>query len=324
MTESMIEIPKKARFAVIKKFGSPDVLEVKEQKLPEIKANQLLIKVHAASVNPIDWKQRQGKHRFILGAPFPITLGYDVAGIVVKTGLRVKRFKPGDEVMGVLDNTYGGAYGEYAKGTEKCFVKRPDEVSVEQAAAAPMVALTSLQALRDKGNLKQGQTLLINGSSGGVGHVALQIGKIMGAKIIAVSSMKSQDFVMQYEPDEYLDYNVKDIKGMKEKVDVFFDVAGNYSFLQVKHLLNPGGVYINTLPRPKILIHKLAQLFTKGKRVKTLLMKHVPEDLEIVADWMKNGKLKMQIDQSFSLNEIASAHEYAEKGHSNGKNIIIM
>ncbi len=318
----MIEIPKKARFAVIKKFGSPDVFEIKEQKLPEIKANQLLIKVHAASVNPIDWKQRQGKHRFILGAPFPITLGYDVAGVVVKTGLRVKRFKPGDEVMGVLDNTYGGAYGEYAKGTEKCFVKRPDALSVEQAAAAPMVALTSLQALRDKGNLKHGQTLLINGSSGGVGHVALQIGKIMGAKTIAVSSSKSRESVMQFSPDKYLDYIEVDIITSELKTDVFFDVVGNYSFLQVKHLLNPGGVYINTLPRPKILIHKLAQLFSKGKRVKTLLMKHDPDDLEIIAEWLRNGKLKVQIDQVFSFENIASAHEYAEKGHTKGKNII--
>src|SRR6056297_2410136 len=124
MKVSPMEIPKKAKFAVIEKFGGAERFKIKEQKMPQIKPNQLLIKVHAASVNPIDWKQRQGKHRFILGAPFPITLGYDVAGVVVKTGLRVKRFKPGDEVMGVLDNTYGGAYGEYAKGTEKCFVKR--------------------------------------------------------------------------------------------------------------------------------------------------------------------------------------------------------
>ncbi len=318
-----INIPEKAKFAVINEFGGPGVFSIKDSALPAIKPNQLLIKVHAVSINPIDWKQRKGNHKLLLGSPFPITLGYDVAGTVVACGEKAIGFTPGDEVLGVLDNKYGGAYGEYARGTEKCFVKRPENLDRAQAAAMPMVTLTSLQALRDKANLKPGEILLVNGASGGVGHVAVQIGKILGAHVVGVSSGKNEAFVKGLGVDEFIDYKNVNVLELGQKVDVFFDAAGIYAFPKVKHLLNAGGRYVNTLPRPKILWHKVLQVFTKGKKAKTLLMKHSPQDLLQVVEWWQEGNLKIHIDKEFNLEQIQMAHEYAQKGHSLGKNIIL-
>ncbi len=308
--------------AIINQFGSPDVFEIEDVKKPVIKDDQLLIKVFTHSINPIDWKQRKGNHKFILGSPFPIVLGYDICGEVIETGNKTNTFKKGDVVFGVLDNKYGGALAEYAIGHEKCFTLKPTNILNEEAAAFPMVALTGLQALRDKAKLKEGQKILINGASGGVGHMAIQIAKNMKAKVVAVSGSNSKEFVEKYKPDKFIDYTKQDILSTNIKVDVFFDVVGNYTFPKCKHLLNPNGIYITTLPRPKILIHKFHQIFSKGKKVRTLLMKHSSSDLELLTKWISENRLKISIDKFFTLEEIADAHEYAQQGHTKGKNVI--
>ncbi len=310
--------------AIINQFGGPEVFKIQDIEKPAIKPDQILLKVKAVSINPIDWKQRKGNHKFILGSPFPIILGYDVCGEIVEIGSKIKNFKLGDIVYGVLDNKYGGALAEYAVGHEKCFDHKPDNINENQAAGFPMVSLTALQALKYKAGLKPKQTVLINGASGGVGHVAIQIASLLGAKVIAVASSKSEEFIYQFKPDKFIDYTRQDVLKTDEKVDVFFDVAGNYSFPKVITLLNPGGVYINTLPRPKILIHKILQFFTKGKQAKTLLMKHSRDDLKIVSRWIKEEKLKISLDQTFPLIQINQAHEYAQQGHNKGKNIVVI
>ena len=310
--------------AIINQFGGPEVFELTEIEKPQIKDDQILIKVFTHGINPIDWKQRKGNHKFILGSPFPIVLGYDVCGEVVETGSKISKFNIGDQLVGVLDNKYGGALAEFAIGHENCFSVKPGNISYEEAAAFPMAALTSLQALRDKAKLQYGQTVLINGASGGVGHMAMQIAKLMGANVIAVASTNSRDFVNKFEPDMFIDYLEENVFDIKEKVDVFFDVAGNYSFPKCIKLLKPGGVYINTLPRPKILFHKIVQLFTRRKKVKTLLMKHNSNDLNIISDWIRKGKLKVSIDEVFSLKNVVAAHDYAQKGHNKGKNVIVI
>lgn len=313
--------------AIINEFGSPKVFEIEDVERPEIKPDQLLIKVHAVSVNPIDWKQRKGNHKLILGKPFPIVLGYDVCGVVVEVGKEISKFKKGDVVFGALDNKYGGALAEFALGHENCFALKPQNISELEAAAYPMVSLTSLQALRDIVNLKPGQTVLINGASGGVGHMTLQIAKLLGAKVIAVASDKSKEFINQFKPDEFIDYTKQDILKSDIKVDVFFDVFGNYTFPKTKKLLNPGGIYlnleyINTLK--KMPVYWLHQLFSKGKKAKSLLMKHDSKDLERIAKWIEEGKIKVNIDKTFSLAQISEAHEYTQQGHNKGKNIVVI
>ncbi|HSH51899.1 MAG TPA: NAD(P)-dependent alcohol dehydrogenase, partial [Bacteroidales bacterium] len=269
------------------------------------------------------WRSR-ATYKYILGSPFPIILGYDVCGEVVETGSEIIKFKKGDKVFGVLDNKYGGALAEFAVAHENCIVHQPENISDAEAAAFPMASLTALQALRDKAGLQKGQSVLILGASGGVGHMAIQIAKIMGAKVIAVASRASKTFVEQFNPDEFVDYRLQNILTLKKKVDVFFDVAGIYSFPKCKHLLNPGGVYINTLPRPKILIHKILQWFTKGKKVKTLLMKHNEQDLQQIKQWIEENKIMVKIDRSFTLDNISEAHTFAQQGHSKGKNVVLI
>lgn len=321
----MSKLSEHAKFAVINQFGGPEVFEIIEQKLPEIKPNQILIKVQAASINPIDWKQRKGNHKLILGSPFPITLGYDVSGTVVKAGNQINKFNEGDEVFGVLNNKYGGAYGQFATGTEECFSHLPNGLTKNEAAAYPMVTLTALQALRDKAKIQEGQTIIINGASGGVGHIAIQIANLMKANVIAIASKTSESFVKQLKPKEFIDYTTHSILEFDRKVDVFFDVIGNYSFPQTKQLLKKDGLYLNLNyidSIKKAPINKLHQIFSGRKKAKSLLMKHNSEDLNVVKEWIEMGKIKVHIDKEFDLINIKAAHEYAEKGHSKGKNII--
>jgi NADPH:quinone reductase-like Zn-dependent oxidoreductase len=250
-----------------------------------------------------------------------------VSGTVIKTGKEIKNFAEGDEVFGVLDNKYGGAYGQYAVGTEKCFVKRPEEIDAKTAAAIPMAAITSLQAIRDVAKLKAGQTIIVNGASGGVGHIAMQIAKIMEAKVIAVASTISETFVNQFNPNQFIDYTNQNVLELNKKVDVFFDVNGNQTYRKTRHLLKKGGKYINLNYIDSILkspTNKFLQLFSEGKKAKTLLMKHNPKDLELIRNWVLENRLVVKIDKTFELNQIAEAHQYAEKGHSKGKNIVKM
>ena len=310
--------------AIINKWGSPDVFKITNIPRPEPADDQILIKVFASSVNPVDYKHRLGNHRLILGAPFPIVLGYDVCGEVVKSGRNISKFKTGDIVFGDLDNKYGGALGEFALGREHCFALKPPNISVEEAAAFPLVALTAYQALKYKANLQSGQGVIINGASGGVGHLAIQIANIMGARVTAIASGKNKAFVEGYNPDVFLDYQQYNITESDMQTNVFFDTIGNYSFAKTRHMLHPGGTYVSTLPRLKVLFHKLLQPVSKGKRVKTLIRKHNGQDLDQIARWISDGKLKIHIDRVFNLDEIADAHRYIETGRTKGKNVIVI
>ena len=190
-----------------------------------------------------------------------------------------------------------------------------------------MVTITALQALRDKVNLKAGQTILINGASGGVGHVAVQMAKMMQANVIAVASNKSESFVKSLEPDEYIDYTKQDILKSDIKVDVFFDVIGVYSFPKTKLLLKKGGTYLNlnyidTIK--KMPLNKFHQLFSRGKKAKSLLMQHNADDLALITKWMKQGQINVHIDEEFNLRNISAAHDYAQQGHNKGKNIVVI
>lgn len=307
---------------VINRFGPPDVFQISNVPEPSLKDDEILIEVSAGSVNPIDFKQRKGNHKFILGSNFPIVLGYDVAGTVRKTGKDVNHFKPGDCVCGVLNNKYGGGLSEYTKGSEKCFAKIPSDFDPHNFAALPLAGLTSLQALRDKGRLKKNEKILILGAAGGVGHYATQIASILEADITATASEIHKSFLNQLAKINFIDYTKTNILEVSQTFHVIFDIVGKYNFIKMKHMLVPGGIYINILPRPKILIHKLISLFTRKKKVKTLLMKHNSEDLQLLINWINQGKLKICIDKTFSIADIGEAHKYMEQGHTEGKILI--
>jgi len=308
--------------AVINKFGGPEVFSIRDLPLPAPDKDDVLIKVTASSINPIDWKIRKGYHKYTLGSDFPIIPGFDAAGSVIDTGRNVTRFKKGDAVYGRLDKKFGRAYSEYAIGNESVFAFKPPQISFEEAAAIPLASLTALQALRDKGKIKPNDNVLILGAAGGVGHFALQIARIIQARTVAVSSYRHKQLIETLKPGIFIDYTKENYKQLSEKFDIIFDAVGAESFLSCKHLLKPKGIYITTLPRPKLILHKLLALFTFGKKVRTLIMKARGKELEEINAWIENKGFTVHIDKVFPLDKIADAHRYSEEGHTEGKIVV--
>lgn len=308
--------------AVIREFGPPYVFHIEEVPVPVIQDHEILVKVHASSVNPIDWKTRRGNHKFILGSGFPIILGYDVSGEVVETGKRVRKFRKGDMVYSRLDRKFGRAYAEYAVGSESTFALKPEKISHEEAAAIPLAALTALQGLRDLGKMKKGDKVLLIGAASGVGHFAVQIVNILGGESWAVSSLRHQKLIDSLKPAHFIDYTRENYKQQEDQFDIVFDIVGAETFLTCRHLLKPKGVYITTLPRPKVLVHRAITMFITQKKVKTFLMKSHGSDLELLNSWIEEGKFHVHIDRVFPLDKIADAHQYSEEGHTEGKIVI--
>ena len=307
--------------AVINKYGEPEVIEIIDLPVPEPDKNQVLIKNYYAGVNPVECKTRRGFHKYILGSHFPIILGYDVSGEIIKKGEEAVNFNIGDRVYGRSDVKYGRTYAQYSVVSENSIAIIPQNIDYKIAAAIPLASLTVLQALRDKGKIRAGNNVLIIGAAGGVGHFAVQLVKFFKARCYAVSSERHLEFINELAPDEYIDYTKTDFKKLDQKFDIIFDTIGNESYLSCRHLLKRKGIYITTLPRPKVLVHKIISLFFPGK-ARTLLMKANRADLEYISSLIKRNLIKTKIDRVFNLSDAANAHKYLEKGHTEGKIVI--
>lgn len=308
--------------AVIYEYGGPEVFRLEEIPEPVLEDNEVLVKVYAASVNPVDWKQRKGNHKFFLKASFPVVPGYDVSGVVERCGSDAVKFKVGDEVYCRLNRKFGGAFAEYAAALESAIALKPKNIDHLQAAGIPLSGQTSLQALRDKGQIRPGMHVMIIGAAGGVGHFALQLAKHYGAETTAVCSSDHPELLKRLRPVHHIDYRRVDYLNASERYDVIFDAAGTQSFLSCKKILKNGGVYITSLPRPKVLYHKLISLFTRGKRVRTLLQRSRSKDLEILANLVEEGKLQVIIDSVHPLDKVSEAHRRAEEYSTEGKIIV--
>lgn len=308
--------------AVIYEYGGPEVFRYEEIPQPKIGEHEVLVEVHAASVNPVDWKQRKGNHKLFLKARFPIVPGYDISGRIIQCGSEVRNFKDGDQVFCRLTKRFGGAFAEYASATESALSLKPDNMDHIHAAAIPMAGQTALQALRDKGRIKPGQKILIIGAAGGVGHYALQLSRIFSAKTTAVCSSRHEKLLALLKPDHYIDYNKEDYQDGDKCYDIIFDAAGVKTFLSCQKILAPGGVYITVLPRLKLLVHKIFALFTKGKKVRSLLQKSKGSDLEVLKNLVEEEKLISVIDSIYPLGKVSEAHKRAESYSTEGKIII--
>ena len=308
--------------AVIYEYGGPDVFRYEEIPQPEIQEDEVLVEVHAASVNPVDWKQRKGNHKLFLKARFPIVPGYDISGRIFKCGSDVTNFKDGDQIFCRLTNRFGGAFAEYAKARESSLSLIPENMDHIHAAAIPMAGQTALQALRDKGRIKPGQKILIIGAAGGVGHYALQLAKIFGGETTAVCSSRHEKLLALLKPDHHIDYNKEDYLAGNKLYDIIFDAAGVKTFLSCKKILATEGIYITVLPRPKLLVHKIIALFTKGKKVRSLLQKSQGSDLEVLKKLVEEEKLISVIDSIHPLDKVSEAHRRAESYSTDGKIII--
>lgn len=311
--------------AVIYSYGAPDVLQVADVEQPQIKPDQLLVKVYASSINPVDWKMRKGMLKLITGSKFPIILGFDVSGEVVEVGSQVTQFKPGDLIYARLDQLTGGAYAEYAVVSEKAAALKPTNVPHEQAAAVPLAAMTALQALRDEGRLEVGQKVLINGASGGVGTFAVQIAKVLGAgEVTGVCGSKNLELVKSLGADSVIDYTQQDFTKDSAKYDIVFDVVGNRSLSGCKPVLQSHGIYVTTQPSPGNFLQSFLTSLLPGQKYKVILLKSNSADLTYLKEQIEAEKIRSVIDRTYSLSEIAAAHTYSETERTVGKIVIMI
>ncbi|MEP0885944.1 NAD(P)-dependent alcohol dehydrogenase [Trichocoleus sp. ST-U3] len=308
----------------INQYGSASVLHYTDIEQPRIKPEQMLVKVQASSVNPVDWKIRSGQLQLLTGYNFPLVLGFDVAGTVVEVGAGVTRFKAGDEIYAYLDSIPGGAYAEYAAVSERAACLLPNNMTYEQAAAVPLAATTALQSLRDLGLIQSGHQVLINGSSGGVGTFAVQIAKALGAEVTAVSSTKNLELMTSLGADYVIDYTNTDITQNTRQYDIILDAVGKQSFSSCQAILKPNGIYVNTLPMPDTLVQGCLTFFLPGKKAKVVIAQSNSKDLGFLKELIEAGKMRSLIQQTYPLSEVATAHTTSEQGRVVGKLVITM
>ena len=336
------------RAIVYSNYGSPDVLKCEEIEKPTVGDNEVLIKVRAASVNPVDWHFMRGTPYMIrlmagLRKPKVTRLGVDVAGQVEAVGRNVTQFKPGDEVFGACR----GAFAEFVCASESALVMKPLNLTFEQAASVPIAAFTALQGLRDKGHIQAGQKVLINGAAGGVGTFAVQIAKSFGADVTGVCSTRNVEMVRSLGADRVIDYTKEDYtkedftqedftnggRSYDQRYDLCFDCVGNHSLSACRGVLNPKGIYIPVGgeggrwmigPLVRSITAFVLSRFVSQKLVPFFLAKSSQEDLAIMRDLMMSGKVTPVIDKRYSLCEVPEAIRYLEEGHARGKVVITL
>ncbi len=310
---------------VYSKYGSPDVLRLEEVDKPVPEEGELLLKVRAASVNAYDWRHVRADPFLIrlMGAglfkPKHRILGADVAGEIEAIGRQVTQFKPGDAVFG--EGGYG-AFAEYVCVAEKRCVPKPSGLTFEEAAAAPMAALTALQGLRDEGHIRAGQKVLINGASGGVGTFAVQIAKSFDTEVTGACRTTKMDLVRSLGADQVVDYTREDVTRQERRFDLIFDVAAFRPVSEYKRILAPGGRYIVAGGSIARIFQVMFLSLFRAKSMRVVIARVVQQDLLLIAEMMAAGKVKAVIDKRFPLNETAEAFRYFEEGRARGKVVI--
>lgn len=309
--------------AYFEKYGPAEVLRYGEQPTPTPKANQILVRVRASSVNPVDWKIRQGDLKFVTGFKFPKIPGRDVAGEVAAVGANVTRFAPGDRVYGMPNDGVGGANAQYALLAESVAAFIPEKLSFEEAGAIPLAALTALQALRDQAQLLSGDRVLVNGASGGVGSMAVQIAKALGAgEVTGVCGPDNQDLVRSLGADRVLNHREHDFTKDLSRYDIILDAAAKSSFVASKEALRRNGRYVTTTPDPGAILAGTAAAVFSTKTQHAFMAKESGSDLAVVSAWLQAGTIRPVIDRTFPLQQLAEAHRYNEQGHAAGKIVL--
>jgi NADPH:quinone reductase-like Zn-dependent oxidoreductase len=311
-------------------YGSPDVLKYEEIEKPTARDDEVLIKVRAASVNPVDRLFRGSPYmiRILTGLRKPknTRVGVDVAGHVEAVGRNVTQFKPGDEVFGACR----GAFAEYACASESAIVIKPDNATFEQAASVPVAAMTALQGLRDKGRIQSGQKVLINGAAGGVGTFALQIAKSFGAEVTGVCSARNLEMIRSIGADCVIDYTRENFTKGAQRYDLIFDCVGNHPLSAIRRVLNPNGRCILVRGPSKvwgILTRALKELVLSrfvSQNFVMFIAKRSKEDLTIMRELIEAENVTPVIDRRYSLSETPDAIRYLEEGRAQGKVVITL
>jgi alcohol dehydrogenase len=324
----------------IHEYGGPEVLRLEEVQRPVPAPRDVLVRVCAASVNPVDWKLRTGGQRNIVRYRLPWILGLDVSGVVEAVGAKVTKFAPGDEVWSSPHHARPGTYAEYVCIDERELARKPKNLTHEEAAAIPLVGLTAYQCIVEKGKLSVGERVLIHAGAGGVGTFAVQLSKHLGAHVITTASSRNADLLRELGADEVIDYKQQNFADVLEPVDLVFDTLGEPVFDDNLRVLRRGGRLVNvtvdvpghverygsvfslfTLAAAMIKLH-LFPLVTKGIKSRHVIKRCDGEQLGVIADLVEAGAIRPVIDRVFPLAEVSDAHRHSESHHARGKIVL--
>jgi NADPH:quinone reductase-like Zn-dependent oxidoreductase len=313
---------------VYEKYGSPEVLKLREIKKPPVADDEVLVKVHAASIQQTDIRFRRGTPflvRILAGLfkPKNQILGCDYSGVVEATGENVTEFNVGNEVYGQLDRRTG-THAEYIVVTTKELSPKPKNLTFVEAASVGVAGTIALQCLRDHGEIRQGQKVLVNGASGGIGSIAVQIAKHYGAKVTGVCSTTNLGMVKSLGADHVIDYTQEDFTEKEDEYDIIFDAVRKNTFAKSRKALTQTGIYVTTELGPSLMLQMRMNSNPDGKRVVGMLMKVDMEDLDFLTGLIEAGEVKPVIDRTYPLEDIANAHQYVEKGHARGRVVMIV
>ncbi|MFP4293664.1 MAG: NAD(P)-dependent alcohol dehydrogenase [Cyclobacteriaceae bacterium] len=308
---------------VLHQYGGPEVLKTEEIPKPKLNKGQVLVRVQASSINPIDFKMRAGGLRLAQLGRRPIIPGHDFAGEVAEVSSSRRGFSLGERVFGMSPFPHMGANAEFLAVSEDYLTRQPKELDEVQAAAVPLAALTALQSLRDQGRLQAGQSVLINGASGGVGTFAVQIAKAMRARVTGVCSGKNVELVRSLGADEVINYQQEDFTRRDHHFDLVFDAVGKSSFSQSRRILTPRGNYVSTLPGPGVFAWSALSPFMR-QSVKPVWVKPNPQDLNVLSNYLSSGLLRPVVEQVYDYHQLPQAHRDAEAEHTVGKRVVRM
>lgn len=303
-------------------YGGPEKLRLTEVPLPSPGRNQLLIRLSASSINPIDWKLHSGMLRWVKPMRFPSTPCFDFSGTISDTGTDVTGWAIGDHVFGMLPINRLGAAADYVVVDTEHVCKIPEELDFEPMAGLPLAGMTALQALRDQGQLKRGQKLLVIGAAGGVGHYAVQIGRRMGASVTALCGPKNMTFCRELGADKVMDYTQENQALVRRDFDVILDCSGRLPFSRWQPLLVRDGCYVTLLPSLSLGLAALQRKLFSRQRIRFTLVRAHPGDLTWLANEAVAGHLKTMIDEVFPLENLSDALKKSLAGHARGKIIL--
>lgn len=317
------------RAAILNSYGGVENFTISNDvPKPEVGKNQVLVEVKVCSLNPIDLRTREGLLKSIIKIKKPIVLGYDMSGVVIETGDGVTKFKSGDRVYGMVDQSIKpsksgfakpGTYAQYVVTREDTLSLIPDNMDFKDISSVPMCALTAFQALEIIGDIEEGDHILINGASGGVGVFAVQLAKLKGAVVTTTSSSKHTESLLNLGADRVIDYREMGIFTSREKFDIIYDVVANKSLYKAKKILTPKGRYISNIAPLYIFIFPFLRKFRFLKRHSYVWVESDSDHLNRISKLLADKKIKPVVDRFFSLDEVGTAHQYLEEGSPFGK-----
>ncbi len=298
-------------------YGGPKTLVYEDAPLPQAGVEQVLVHVHAAGVNPIDWKIREGWLKGMFDYTMPLILGTDISGTVAAVGSGVTGFQAGQDVYGVADMTLSGAYAEYALARAEAIAPKPRTLNYVQASSVPIVAMTAWQALFEVGGLKSGQSVLVHAAAGGVGSFAVQFAKVRGLHVIGTASAQNLSFVRELGADEVIDYSTTAFEQVVNQVDMVLDTVGGDTQARSWSVLKPGGILVATASPPD---SRIAQEW--GVRSAMMVVQPKASLLTEIAALLDSGQVKTTVSQVLPLSEARLAHELSQNGHTRGKLVL--